>query len=517
MDIRKAEIGQPSPGARSLTSGILLAKNTAYNLLGSLLPILAAFLAVPSIVRQLGTERFGVLSLAWMVMGYFGFFDMGVGRATTKLVAEHMALGAAELIPKLVWTAVIMLAGLGLFAGLALAALSPFLVQGFLKMPDNLRPETLKAFFLLSASLPFTLGMAAVRGVLEAGQRFGIVNAVKIPASISTYVIPLLVIPFSRSIYPIAAALAASRAIVFFVYFYFLLRLNPDIRRISLPDATHIKKLLGFGGWLAVSNVIGPLMSYMDRFIVGAVLTMSAVAYYTAPYDLVTKLWFISGSLLGVMFPAFSASLAADRGRFALLYERAAKYIMMALAPAVLALVIMARQLLSFWLGKDFALHGAPVLQILAIGVFINSVAQVPYASLQAMGRPDVTAKFHLIELPLYLGMLWGFLLMFGVTGAALAWLIRVIVDAALLYGCAGKMLPETAGKKSLLAQPVLIGVMLLSVYVQGRMCGFFDRFLYLVCVYSVIYALLWRFLLDGDEKKTISDFVRASARGFEA
>ena len=35
---------------------------------------------------------FGVLSLVWMFIGYFSLFDLGLGRATTKLVAEKIDL-----------------------------------------------------------------------------------------------------------------------------------------------------------------------------------------------------------------------------------------------------------------------------------------------------------------------------------------------------------------------------------------------------------------------------------------
>ena len=44
--------------------------------------------AVPPLVRLLGVDRFGVLALAWIIVGYFSLFDLGMGRALTKLVAD---------------------------------------------------------------------------------------------------------------------------------------------------------------------------------------------------------------------------------------------------------------------------------------------------------------------------------------------------------------------------------------------------------------------------------------------
>jgi O-antigen/teichoic acid export membrane protein len=63
--------------------------NAGWNLLGNLMPMLTGLLAVPYLVKQLGTERFGLLSLGWILIGYFGLFDFGLGRALTKMVAER--------------------------------------------------------------------------------------------------------------------------------------------------------------------------------------------------------------------------------------------------------------------------------------------------------------------------------------------------------------------------------------------------------------------------------------------
>ena len=65
-----------------------MVKNALLNLLGAALPLLVGILTIPYVVRGLGMERFGILSLAWVILGYFALFDFGLGRATTKFVAE---------------------------------------------------------------------------------------------------------------------------------------------------------------------------------------------------------------------------------------------------------------------------------------------------------------------------------------------------------------------------------------------------------------------------------------------
>ena len=92
------------------------------------------------------------------------------------------------------------------------------------------------------------------------------------------------------------------------------------------------------------------------------------------------------------------------------------------------------------WLGKDFAENSKEVVRILAFGVLINSLAHIPYALLQSSGRPNLTAKFHIIELPIYFFLALILVSKWGINGAATVWTLRVILDTALLYGATFKI-----------------------------------------------------------------------------
>jgi O-antigen/teichoic acid export membrane protein len=168
----------------NLTSGRLLARNTIWNLLGQMLPMAVAVVAIPPLVRALGVARFGVLSLAWIVVGYFSLFELGIGRALTKLVADKLGANEEHSIPPLAWTSLLLMFLLGALGGLVAFTISPWLVHRALKVPLELQAETLRGFYLLALSIPIVITTSGLRSILEAQQRFRILNLIRIPLSI---------------------------------------------------------------------------------------------------------------------------------------------------------------------------------------------------------------------------------------------------------------------------------------------------------------------------------------------
>jgi len=86
----------------------VIGKNTFLNLLGQALPLLAGLVALPFIVRGLGTDRFGLFSLVLVALSFFSVFDVGLGRAMTKFIADAIGRDQKEQIASFFWTVIII-------------------------------------------------------------------------------------------------------------------------------------------------------------------------------------------------------------------------------------------------------------------------------------------------------------------------------------------------------------------------------------------------------------------------
>jgi O-antigen/teichoic acid export membrane protein len=264
------------------SDGRILVRNMMWNLIGQGAPLFVALFAIPMLIKSLGTERFGVLVLAWMVVGYFTLFDLGIGRATTKYTAEFLAKRAFHELNRMIWTSLLMLFAIGVLGTFVIYSLAPYLVTRILVIPATIQQEAMDAFGLLAFSLPIVVGTAAARGILEAQHRFGIVNAIAIPAGVANYLLPLAAIQISNDLSRVVLFLVAGRTITWFLFLYFSLNSLAGLRVPRLPRVSCALQLFSFGGWVTVSSTIGPLMTYADRFMVGTVLTMSAVVHTQA-------------------------------------------------------------------------------------------------------------------------------------------------------------------------------------------------------------------------------------------
>jgi len=497
---------QPVKGSE-ITRGSLLARNTLWNTLGLILPLFVGLLAMPFLVHGLGTERFGVLTIAWMVIGYFSIFDFGLGRALTKLVAEKLGGEDHSSIPSLIWTATVMMGCAGLIGAVVVALLAEQMVYSWLNIGEAFQPESLNTFYILAVSIPFVIATTGFRGVLEAYQKFAIINIIRIPLGLWTFLGPLVVLPFSVSLDAIVLALLGGRIVGAYAYYHYCMKTVSELRTTVLIDKAAIKPLLSFGGWMTISNVIGPLMVYLDRFLIGSLLTMTAVAYYVAPYEMVTKLWLIPMGLIGVLFPAFSTMLSSDKTRAAQYYSRALNLIFFSMLPIFLVINTFAFEGMSAWLGAEFAANSTKVLQLLAMGVFINCISRMPFVLIQSAGRPDIPAKLYMIELPFYLFGLWFALQYAGIQGAAFVWMFRVLIDAVAFIIIASRVVPETkGGGRTLMMVSLGLAILWLVTLVDGVVV---KSTLLLIAVPIIIYFAWSRGLDASDRSRILSVWIK--------
>ena len=455
--------------------------------------MLIALITIPLLIEGMGKERFGLLSIIWIGVGYFSLFDFGLGRALTKLVSER--LGRSELagLDSLIWTALKLLAVLGLVGAILLLVLSQPLVTVLLQVPDPPCHEAIAAFRIMAFGIPLVILTAGFVGILEAHQSFGVIAQIRIPLGVLSFVGPLLTMQFTPSIAFATIALLISRILAFVAYYLVATHVRKELRRPQLFDRRQMRPLLNFGGWLTVTNIVGPLMTYLDRFLVGAMLGLTAVTYYSTPYEVLSRLQLLPQAITNVLFPAMALANGVDKSRLSALYVNGGKINYWTMLPVTAGALLLAPEALSLWLGEDFSKASTPVVHWLAAGWMLNTLARPSLTLLQASGRPDLVAKAHVAELLPYLGVLWWLAGIYGIVGVAAAWTLRVTADTLILNILVAKQMPALRSQAvQICIDALATGVAFLAFWMIGP---FILRIGTLALVSCMTAMMLWPFV----------------------
>ncbi len=409
--------------------------NILWNLAGLGLPLLIAALTIPGLVTLIGSERFGLLALAWGLIGYAGALDLGVGRATTQRVSAMRDSAENDQIPDVLATAVRITTVTG-GAGMAIILTAAGCGLYRVIQTDNVPAlEIQLSMVLLALALPMQAMSATYRGINEAYLNFRNINILRVFLGAANFGAPYLVALHSRDLSWLIATLVLSRglALVFYKYFAQRCMIDAGHTKSGKYNKKLVYELLRFGGWFTVTSVVGPMLVQADRFFVGGLISASVVTLYVIPYEVAIQSLMIVGAVTTVAFPVISHQIH-NAPQQAILTFRLWLYRITALMfAAMLVLAWIMPVLLHLWVGRHVSEDSIRVGQILCLGVFFNAIGAMYYSLLHAQGHTKSTAVLHLLEFPLYILLLIVLIKAFGIIGCAIAWTVRTLFDTVAL------------------------------------------------------------------------------------
>ncbi|WP_313129349.1 flippase [Pseudescherichia vulneris] len=416
-----------------------LLKNSGWNLGGYVVPSLIAIPSMGYLARALGPELFGIYTLAIAIVGYAGIFDIGLTRAIVREIAVYRNEYVER--KKIISTSTIFLL---LFSTLGALFIYLFAHQiiGVLNISMANYSDVYKSLTILVWTIPIFLINQLWMSILEGDERFAILNIQRCFGSSIIAGLPALFVLFSSSLLSAIIGLAVGRLISLVISFIIV---KKEISNIRLEFCIKtFKRMIFFGGWITVSNIISPLMVYFDRFVISGIMGAKNVGYYTAPSEIISRLSLIPGALSRAIFPRLSCNDTESNFKKNVFLS----YMVMAVGclPIFVIGFYFSNMIMKLWLGADYAKNSFYILQILLVGFYFNSIAQVPFTIIQALGKAKYTALLHCAEVLPYVALLYFAVQKYGLKGAAYAWSARVIIDCLLLVFISNKCMKRYKG-----------------------------------------------------------------------
>lgn len=407
-----------------------IGRNAAYNLLGFLVPSLLGVIAVPIYLALIGAERFGVMALAWLVLGYFGLFDLGLGRATAQCIAALRDAGPQERATAL-GTSIAANLGIGVAGAALLYPAGWYVFVHVFDLTPAMRTEALQALPLLAVALPIATTIGVLSGALMGRERFLESNRISVASTALFQFLPLAAAWLAGPELPIAMGAAIAARLVGIAMLWRACRREFGALSRGHWDRDQLRRLLSFGGWVTLTAMFGPLLVFSDRFLIGAMIGAVAVTVYTIPLDAARRLSGAAQALANALFPRLAVASEPEAAKL----SRNAVGTMYALGTPLVAAALFAMDpAMRLWLGNQIGGEAAPLARLFLIATWLNGFAQIPYTRLQAQGRPDLVAKILLVQVPFYLAALWLCLPRWGLAGLAWVYLARIAIDTVVLF-----------------------------------------------------------------------------------
>ena len=484
--------------------------NTFCQVGAQLAPAAAAIFSIPALLRHLGPEAYGIVTLFSTVLIYFAMLDLGLGRATTRFIAQSLEAGNRDEVGRYFWSSLLLLTGAGLIVSVCFLFAAPVLVMRYLKISPAYSHDTIRAFYLICATIPLVTLMAGLRGFLEAAGRFPFLSAVTACAGACMYAVPVLVVIEGGGLVAIAATYVAIRIAMAIAFAIGCMgaKLRPPLR--PTLDRQALKQMASFGGWLSLSNVIGTAMVYGDRFLLGSFAGMAAVASYSMPLDVIGRMQILITSFCAVLFPLLSRLDGSGSAHFQRVYRGALAIVLSSITPLTVTVILLSPFLMRLWLREHNTSEAVFAAQVFLAGSIVQAMASISFTALHARGRSDLAAWAHTAEFPVYCIAFFWAATRFGVRGAALVWFGRVITD----FACMVVLLRVEERNRGFLLTPQLAAILASILVLLTSIFQPAHALVLEITICLLTWLWTWRVLLDLDMRRLLVYSISSSIKG---
>lgn len=390
----------------------------------------------PYIIRKLGTDAYGILSLLVVLSGYLSFLDLGFGWGLIKYIAEFRAKDDREAIKKTVETSLFVFLSLGLVASLALILSASWVTNSVFNIPRILVPEAVKAIRISAVGFLLTFLVVVLSAFFKGMQRFDLSNITQTFFTSSYALGAVILLFFGKGLIEIVWLSLILSGLALLAHIFLANRLLPGVARLPRFHKSYFKMLAGFSFFSMLSRLGMVAIYQIDKFFVGYFLPISMLSYYVVPFSLSQKLNFFGSNIVSVTMPFATEKISTGQAQsFRKSYYRIAKSLwLLTLAPTLVVLVF-SNQILQLWITPEFSRQGTIPLIFLAAGFFIISVAGVEAVSIDASGKPQVNALFLITAGSANFMFCWLLTKYFSITGTSVALFISLLCLAiAVVY-----------------------------------------------------------------------------------
>ncbi len=402
-------------------------KNSLYNLLGFVLPILVILFITPIIISHWGAKDYGLYIFLNTLIVFLGLLDLGVSIGTSKHIIEYRSIGDERRLKKMLHSmnsVYLILAFVYLLACTSVGVI----IQLFFIDRVGTSNNYLIIFFILGIIAFINAVIANFSNILFTLQR----NDLQVKISMVFMLISnasLLVLVLSG--FGLLAVLVVQLFLSLLnniVYFFTARNIFPLMRLKYEWVQEEILKNYRFGLSVAFNNLASSSLVHFDKLLIPVFLGNAQLTYYSVPGSVATKISSISSTFSSLLFPiTVNLNALHDTEKIKRVYIRSMRLIIILSSAISLSITFIADKILLYWLDDTFAKQSSMVLILLVMTNFILALYGPLSNLLTALNKIKFLTIGSLIMASINILCLFVLLPKYGISGAALSYLISVL------------------------------------------------------------------------------------------
>ena len=401
-----------------------LLRNSFFNSSSWASSVIANLVTIPLLVHFLGVELYGIYALLTGLYGYFSLLDLGLGQGIIRYVAHYRGLDQEQGLFQSVNSALLIQVVLGIAGFVALVLFAEDILHA-LNIGSPHFSESWTALMLSAVGFLVTMILGNFSFVLQGLQRFDLlakINAVfSIAGALSTVAVVILGGGLV-SVVAVSLIFSVGNALAWLIS---AMRMMPGYRMNFSIAIQPTIEIVRFSAYTFISRLGNLLNTYFVRFIVSMFWGPQAVTYFVVPMKLASFFQGAIGSLAGVLFPFTTDAMAQGKDeKLKSVYLRSSTYLAAVSLPALLFLVIFARQVLSVWMGEMFSSTAWPTLTLLALSSLLSILTMAPTNAALGLGKSREIAIFSSGVVAINLLTSFWFTAKWGFVGTAVSVLV---------------------------------------------------------------------------------------------
>jgi O-antigen/teichoic acid export membrane protein len=419
-----------------------LKKDILANYLGQGWSVLMSLAFIPTYINHIGIEAYALIGLFAIMQTWLSLLDMGMTPALSREMARFTA-GAhtPQSIRDLLRSLEVITFIFAILIGLILFWRSGWLASHWLRV-DSLSLSVVEESLAISAlviSLRLCEGLyrSALIG-LQQQVWCNIINIILVTIRHGGAVLILAYVSPTIQTFFIWQGLISLIVLVLFVTK--LYRLLPYANYRSRFSCVAVKGIWRFAGGAVGINLLGVLLTQIDKVLLTRLLTLEYYGYYTLAAIVAGGLYLMVAPITQGIYPRLvQLHTRNSTNGLAHVYHLGSQLVTVVIAPPAALLFLYSEGFIFAWAGNpDLALNTASILSPLVLGSFLHCLILMPYNCQLASGWTSLTFKTNLFGVLILVPAIFWLVPKYGAIGAAWIWVVfnigYMIITAQLMY-----------------------------------------------------------------------------------